>query len=101
MYEYKAQVTRVIDGDTCECLVWLGFDTFKKIKVRLAEINAPEKNTPEGKLAKSWLQQKIENKCITLLSKKYDKYGRSLGVILLDNTNINQLLVEEKLAEKY
>ena len=36
MYEYKAEVKRVVDGDTVDCLIDLGFDTWKKIRVRFS-----------------------------------------------------------------
>ena len=45
MYEYEGIVERVVDGDTIDCLLDLGFTTWKKIRVRLAGIDAPESRT--------------------------------------------------------
>ena len=45
MYKYNAKVTRVVDGDTVDALVDLGFDTWKKVRIRMAGINAPESRT--------------------------------------------------------
>ena len=45
MYTYQAQVTRVVDGDTIDALVDLGFDILKSIRIRLAGMNAPESRT--------------------------------------------------------
>ena len=42
MYEYNAKCVRVVDGDTADFLVDLGFDTWKKVRVRFAGINTPE-----------------------------------------------------------
>ena len=45
MYTYQAQVTRVVDGDTIDALVDLGFDIQKSIRIRLVGMNAPESRT--------------------------------------------------------
>ena len=45
MYTYEAQVTRVVDGDTIDALVDLGFDIHKSIRIRLVGMNAPESRT--------------------------------------------------------
>ena len=45
MYEYKAKVTRVVDGDTVDALIDCGFSVFRKERIRLYGINAPESRT--------------------------------------------------------
>ena len=45
MFEYNATVTRVVDGDTIDAIVDLGFSTFKKVRIRMHGINAPESRT--------------------------------------------------------
>ena len=45
MYIYNAKLDRVVDGDTVDALVDLGFDTWKKVRIRLVGINAPESRT--------------------------------------------------------
>ena len=91
MYEYNAQVLRVVDGDTVDVLIDCGFSTFRKERVRLYGINAPESRTRDkeekkkGLAAKERLDQLITNtegKIVvkTELDKK-GKYGRILGVI--------------------
>ena len=103
MYEYKAKVLRVVDGDTIDAEVNLGFNIKAEMKFRLAHINAPEMNTNEGKNAKLVLAERIENKEVTILSLKdrKEKYGRYLAVIVSDNININEWLVQQNLAVKY
>jgi endonuclease YncB( thermonuclease family) len=55
MYEYMAKVTRVIDGDTIEVEIDLGFKIKHTTILRLSGINAPELRTPEGVAAKRYL----------------------------------------------
>lgn len=103
MYEYSAKILRVIDGDTVEAEVDLGFHLKSTMRFRLAGINTPEMNTVEGKKAKSTLLAMIEGKTVTILTlkDKQEKYGRYLAVIMLDNKNINDWLVEQNLAVRY
>lgn len=100
MYEYNAQVVRVIDGDTVEIDIDLGFKmTYKKAHMRLSGMNAPEMNTSAGKSSKARLIELCEMKPKTVVqSKGFDKYGRVLGVIFVDTVNVNQQMVNEKFA---
>ena len=45
MYKYNAKLDRVVDGDTVDALVDLGFDTWKKVRIRMMGMNAPESRT--------------------------------------------------------
>lgn len=103
MYEYQAKVTRVIDGDTIEAEVDLGFHIKINMKIRFAGINAPEMNTVEGRKIKAELITLLEDQTVTLLTvkDKQEKYGRYLGIIVKDKQNINEWLVEQKLAVRY
>ena len=66
MYEYKAIVDRVVDGDTIKCTIDLGFSTWKKVTVRMEGINTPESRTRDleekerGLAAKARLQEILE-----------------------------------------
>ena len=84
MRKYPVHVTRVVDGDTFKCLVNLNFNLFLKAKVRLADINCPERNTPEGVKAKEWMKDKIEGKDIFIESNSFGKYGRILARIYIN-----------------
>jgi micrococcal nuclease len=105
LYKYRAIVIRVIDGDTIDVDIDLGFFTvIHKQRIRLHGIDAPEVRGSErfsGLKSKSWLKQKIEGKEIELVTFKdaKGKYGRWLGVIYFKNRNINHLMVEKGLAE--
>jgi micrococcal nuclease len=104
MYEYKAKIIRVVDGDTVDAEVDLGFHVVITMKFRLAGINAPEMKTAEGKKAKSALISVIEGKTVKILTikDKQEKYGRYLAIILEnDKNNVNNWLVEQGLATPY
>lgn len=66
MFKYNAKVIRVVDGDTVDALVDLGFSTFKKVRIRMMGINAPESRTRDleekakGLAAKIRLEELLE-----------------------------------------
>ena len=108
MYEYNAKVLRVIDGDTIEAVVDLGFGVSRKDKFRLAGINAPEMRGEEreaGKAAKEWLVNflKIHNNEVRVqtIKDKQGKYGRYLAELLTSTGewSINVALVRAGHAE--
>ena len=111
MYEYKCEVTRVVDGDTCDCILDLGFSIMHKCRVRLYGIDTPESRTRDldekarGKLASNFLQESIDSgKEIMLRSELKDskgKYGRVLGSIIVDGLDVNKAMVAQNLAVKY
>jgi micrococcal nuclease len=117
MYEYKVEkILKVIDGDTVDVLVDLGFHTYLEKRVRLSGINAPEIRTRDkaekakGKLAKKKLQELLNAEDIIceqgregLILRSYGagKFGRVIGDILKDNVNLGQLLLQQGLVKKY
>ena len=107
MYEYRAYVRKVYDGDTITVDIDLGFGiVIHNQKIRLLRINTPEIRGPEresGLKSRDALRGKIANKWIRLQTKKdkKGKYGRWLGEVWIDNTNINDWLLTEGLAEEY
>lgn len=109
-YTYKAKLIKIVDCDTIDINLDLGFEIYKKARCRLAGINAPELRTAEGKAAKQFLVDTIPlGSDIIIESKKYDKYGRSLAVVYYNNDsenksfliNINNLIVEKGFAIRY
>lgn len=101
MYQYKAKVVKVVDGDTIHALVDLGFSIYSEIIFRFAGINAPEKNTQEGIVAKDVLTEKLLNQSIVLNCNGKDKYGRWIATVLLNDLNVNQWLLDNKYAIVY
>lgn len=108
LYQYKALVTEVYDGDTCTVTFDLGFKINFTEKVRFMGINAPEMrgaDKAKGTDSRDRLREKILNKTIYIETEKdaKEKYGRYLGVLYLKNVdgtfeNINEWMVAEGLA---
>jgi micrococcal nuclease len=103
LYEYRAQLIRVVDGDTVWLDVDLGFDVRRKDSFRLYGINTPEMNTAEGVTAKARLEELLKPGGITVTTEKdrREKYGRYLATLWVSGANINRLLVTEGLAQEY
>lgn len=90
---YKAELDRVVDGDTVDLVIDLGFDVFHKVRVRLHGVNAPESRTRDleekalGLAAKdyvsNWLSESDEI-YIRTMKDGSGKYGRILGYIYND-----------------
>jgi micrococcal nuclease len=104
-YFYKAKIISVYDGDTVTAVIDLGFETTKKIKIRLYGINAPEirgKQRPEGLKSRDYLRSLVLDKDVIIqtLKDKKGKYGRYIGIIHLGDENVNELLVESGHAVK-
>ena len=105
MYFYHGEIKKVIDGDTVDVLLDLGFSTFRLVRCRLARVNTPElknNNTKQQALAvKLKLAAFLAGKAIAVESKKVDIYGRAISEILADGINVSDWLLENGLAEKY
>jgi micrococcal nuclease len=110
MYEYKAKVLKVLDGDTVDCMVDLGFNVWMKQRVRLSEIDAPEVRTKDlnekelGIKAKDRVVELLynNNNEFILISNSIDKYGRCLGTLVLnDGKRVKDILLEENLVDIY
>ena len=113
MYEYRVEIVRVVDGDTVDVDIDLGFGVWlKKQRVRLYGIDTPESRTRDlnekkyGLMAKEYLKERISNGAIlkTRLDGK-GKYGRILGeFIVLDNevrVNVNQEMIDKHYGVAY
>lgn len=111
MYEYNATVTRVIDGDTVEAMVDLGFCTHVNLNFRLFGIDTPEMHSTnlvereKAQAAKNRLIDLIEGKDVVVRTHKADKYGRWLAEIKVvgstDIGTVNTQLIAEGLAKQY
>jgi micrococcal nuclease len=112
MYRYKAKLVRVVDGDTLDVFVDLGFNVWIKRRVRLVGIDAYESRTrnkkekKKGLAAKARLKEVLEHEDeFNLVSHGVGKYGRCLGEIHVTarhikspkyhGKSINEMLVEE------
>ena len=121
MYEYKAIVDRVVDGDTIDVTIDLGFKTWKKVRVRMEGINTPESRTRDleekklGLAAKSRLQEILKhnnNECVLKVS-GVGKFGRALSTVFVESLSplngddgltlidVNKQLITEGHAVEY
>lgn len=112
MYEYRCNVVRVVDGDTVDVNIDLGFGIWrKKERVRLLGIDTPESRTRDeiekkfGLLAKNFLLKMLNDNTIILKTFKDEegKFGRILGELWIENDeiSINQHLINNYHAVKY
>ena len=93
---FSAKVIMVMDGDTV--MVLRGN---QKIKVRMANIDAPEKNQTFGKQARESLQELVGKKTVQIDSQAVDQYGRIVGLISVDGRNVNQEQLKRGMAWEY
>ena len=117
MYTYNIKLLKVVDGDTIDAKIDLGFDVSVKKRVRFLGVNAPESRTRDleekarGLAAKDRVKQLLEgtNK-IQLNSHGVGKYGRVLGELHIDMVDgqekmtlesVNELLIKEGHAVEY
>jgi micrococcal nuclease len=107
MYEYSAKVIRIIDGDTIELDIDLGFTLHIHQRCRLYGIDAPEVRTRDleekerGMKAKFWITHQLLNKEVKVKTYKDDKYGRMLAEIFYNGENVNEDMIKRGLAKKY
>lgn len=114
-YNYDVQVSKVVDGDTVDVMIDLGFNTHIKRRVRMYGINTPETRTRDlkekekGLAAKARLKELVDNNKIVMRSWGKGKFGRVLGELFIEETSeigatykdINNILVKEGHAEHY
>lgn len=117
-YNFRVvEINRVLDGDTIDVTIDLGFDLYKKERVRVAGVDTPEKRTRDleekalGIDATNWLKEKLEGAILgdddliirTELVGGVGKYGRLLGWLYIgtDNVSLNEQMIAEGLAWEY
>ena len=118
-YNFRVtEIVKVLDGDTIDVLIDLGFDLFKKERVRIAGVDTPEKRTRDleekalGIDATNWLKKKLEDTIAgdgdeltirTELVGGTGKYGRLLGWLYIneDAVSLNEQMIEEGYAWAY
>ena len=112
MYEYICKITKVVDGDTVDVDIDLGFGVWlHKERVRIYGIDTPESRTRDkdekarGKLAARFLKDCIaEGKEVVLQTKLKDsrgKFGRVIATVVVDGVDINQTMIDKHLAVAY
>jgi micrococcal nuclease len=114
MYEYFVKsVTNVVDGDTIDVIIDLGFDILFSSRVRLAGIDTPESRTKDlaekalGLEAKEYLKKSLKDaKSVVIKTEKMDsseKYGRILGWVYINGNTVslNDMMINDGYAWGY
>ena len=111
MYEYKCKVVRVVDGDTVDVDIDLGFGVWlHKERVRIIGMDTPESRTRDkeekkyGLAAKAELKVLLDDDDIKLVTKKYDakgKFGRILGDFKCNGRTLSKVMIEMHHAVAY
>ena len=112
IYRIK-QITRVVDGDTIDASIDLGFDIALEKRIRLAGVDTPESRTTDanekkyGLQSKEWLKYKVENAKDILIKTELpdstEKYGRIIGHLFVNDqeTSLNDQMIVEGYAWPY
>jgi micrococcal nuclease len=111
-HNYSAKLIRVVDGDTCDALIDLGFDTWVKKRIRFKGVDTWESRTRnkeekiKGLAAKAYTKDLLENSDegkFVLKSYGVGKYGRVLAELFVKGheQSVNQLLIENGHAYEY
>ena len=111
MYEYPCKIVKVIDGDTADVDIDLGFGVWlKKQRIRFYGVDTPESRTSDkeekvyGLMAKEFVLSHLPIGSIQVLRTRKDgkgKYGRILGEFVVEDTTLNQLLIDTHNAVAY
>lgn len=109
MYEYNCEVKRIVDGDTVDVVIDLGFDIHYSSRVRLYGIDTPESRTRNkdekvrGLMSKKYLTDALSKGQVVIKTHKdkKGKFGRVLGEMYVADKNINLMMVDDNLAVKY
>ena len=117
-YNFRVtEIVKVVDGDTIDVIIDLGFDLYKKERVRIAGVDTPEKRTRDleekelGIDATNWLTEQLDSAIDgeddlvirTEIDGGFGKYGRLLGWLYIgeDTESINERMIREGYAWKY
>ncbi|QFH72826.1 hypothetical protein FR762_23975 (plasmid) [Enterobacter sp. E76] len=95
--DISGRVVRVLDGDTVEILQ----ASRERTRIRLAGIDAPEKNQPFGQRSRQFLTRLVAQRHVRISGDERDRYGRILGTVWLDGEDINAVMVRNGLAWAY
>ena len=111
MHEYKVKIRRIVDGDTIDVDIDLGFNMIlSKQRIRLYGIDTPESRTRDkeekfyGKLSAKFLKEQCKNNSEIFLKTYLDKkgkFGRILGELIVEGVNINKMMIEKYMAVEY
>lgn len=102
MFEYRATVENVVDGDTIDVAIDLGFKIQTRQRMRLAHIDTPERGQPGYAAARDCVREATLGKVVTIKTEKVSKWGYYLAnVTLPDGRDLSDALLDAQLAKPY
>lgn len=102
MYEYTAKIEHVVDGDTVDAIIDLGFKTNIRQRLRLARIDTPERGQDGYGQARDFVTWAVLQKQVKVRTEKTSKWGYYIAEITLpDDRNLSDALIEAGLAKPY
>jgi micrococcal nuclease len=96
------KATKVVDGDTFDALINIGYDAFVAVRLRLLRINTPERKQPGWQEATDATRRAVEGKTLLITACRKDAFGRWLAEVEIDGIgNLSDWLLNEGLAKPY
>lgn len=95
-YRYRATVHRVVDADTYELVIDLGFRVYARQTIRLRGVDCPERNTPEGKAATTWVGMRLHKATEIVVETYKDKqtFARWVADVYVDGQSLADCIIE-------
>jgi micrococcal nuclease len=94
--DFSGRVIGIVDGDTIDVLV-----EQKPVRIRLAEVDAPERRQPFGSRSRETLSTFVFGQVVTIRDAGKDRYGRVIGTVMSDGASVNRAMVAAGMAWAY
>jgi micrococcal nuclease len=107
MYSYTAKIINIVDGDTVDAEIDVGFKIKITHRLRLIDVDTEEMNDPDpllrelARTAKQYMIEKLLDRTVQIKTYKADSFGRYLAEIYIDKFCINDYLIESGMAKKW
>lgn len=107
MYHYNARIINIVDGDTVDAEIDVGFKIKILHRLRLLHVDTEEMNSKDpqlrelAKAAKDYLVENLLDQSVTIRTQKSDSFGRYLAEIYINEVHLNEQLIDLKLARRW
>lgn len=101
MHEYEGKIVHVVDGDTIDATIDLGFKIQTAQRLRLARVDTPEKGQPNFEKAKAFVTEMAEGKLALIRTHKVSKWGYYLADVTIDGKDVSDALIGAGLGKPY
>ncbi|WRM43407.1 cold shock protein [Staphylococcus phage LY01] len=97
LYIFKAKCEKVVDGDTIDVIIDFGFDVSAKRRVRILDVDTPERGQENFKEATEFVKERVEGKELLMQTYKSDAFGRYLAKIWYINEDTGKACLNDEL----